>query len=118
MHLDRPNVHKADLELMLHELQHTLQYDHGGGLWPVFTKVVLQHGEESLAQLPKLFNGGNMNSIHDDAPLEVEADRVAFENLDRVYNAMVVYKEIPPPLQATSGGVRRGPREILRENKL
>lgn len=86
--LDRPNVDPNHLNHMLHELQHVVQYERGGGVGPVFSKITLQYGLEAIAQLGKLTSGASLKNIHDDANMEEEADRVAADYFDTVWQEM------------------------------
>lgn len=89
LHLDRPHVNDLHLKHMLHELQHVVQYERGGGVGPVFSKITLQYGLEAAAQLGKLTSGASLKNIHDDANMEEEATRVAAEYFDRVWQEML-----------------------------
>ena len=110
LHLDRPNVDAGHLRHMLHELQHVVQYERGGGVGPVFSKITLQYGLEAVAQLGKLTSGASLKNIHDDANMEEEATRVAAEYFDRVWQEM---------LELNAADIRDAPRKkaILERNE-
>jgi hypothetical protein len=129
LHLDRPNVDRDHLRHTLHELQHVVQYERGGGIGPVVGKITLQYALDSLEQLGKLFDGASIKNIHDDAPLEQEADRVRDDNIERVWEIMDDIKEIHDaprrftPSGGTSsmrvgGGPGRRPSMIERPQEL
>lgn len=94
LQLDRPHVNYEHLRHLLHELQHVVQYEKGGGIGPVLSKIIIQYGGEALAQVGKLTDGASLRNIHDDAAMEQEADRVRDENIDRVWAIMNSIKEL------------------------
>ena len=65
---------KADLHLLLHELEHVRQYEVHGGLLPFLIKYVVQGGL-------KILQNGLLN-IHDEIGLEKEASRKADQIID------------------------------------
>ncbi len=91
-----PNVEYEDLSLILHELQHCVQYERGGGIGPVFSKFIAQYGGEFLVS-----QWGTVG--HDDVPLETEAIKVEKDYGPRVWADL-------PKFSTFQDGPRRGDR--------
>jgi hypothetical protein len=98
IHIQGPNVDYNDLLTILHELQHCVQYERGGGIGPVFSKIVAQYGGQFL-------NGGPTKNIHDDAALEAEAIQAEKDYGPRVWADL-------PNFSIFSDGPRRGHGDV------
>jgi Domain of unknown function (DUF4157) len=105
--IERESIDSDDLEWILHELEHVVQYKRTGGVAPFLAKYVIQSTGSAITNLSSNWKK-YVISIHDNVELEKDAQNKAESLLPRVLETEKILGEvIPAPTHQTFSGPNR-----------